>query len=374
MLLLLHNLLDRLLRYQGRIDPEGAHNEVRREVDILFERPDAQWAERRVRPTINLYPLEAAENTDLRQGRPLPQRENGKGFGRMPPLRFDTRYLVFVLAGSPDDEYLLFWRTMETLVRFPSLDAAVLNPNPQTPPDDVERLRRALATQDAPARRTELQQELNQIYERVIDLRDRAFYDLLRPFFPLQARVGRPDDAPKMNELWTGFGLAPRLALLYTVTVPVDVGHETPREPLVLSRRIRVTQPLPADQRASAGVRPDVIERDAAGVPVSGVVMSELAPLDAAGVWVRGIVRNRQRDPLPGVRVALKGAEPALAPVISGPDGSFTLPIADVRPYQEQRAILLEVTPHDGSPEEVAITVSTVVQDVVIAQEPTRKE
>jgi hypothetical protein len=373
MLLLLHNLLDRLLRYQGRIDPEGAHQEVRREIDILFERPNEQWAEQRVRPTINFYPLEAAENTDLRQGRPLPQRENGKGFGRMPPLRFDTRYFVFVVAGSSEDEYLLFWRAMETLVRFPTLDAAVLNPEPQQASAELERVRRVLATQEHSARRAEVQQELSQLYEQAIDPRDRPIYDALRPFLPLNARVGRPDDAPKLNELWSGFGMTPRLALLYTVTVPVETGHETPREPLVLSRRIRAAQPLAADLRAGSGVRPNDIMRDADGTPTGGVELPAASLPDAAGVRLRGIVRDRRHEPLPNARVAVKG-NAGIIPATSGPDGSFMLPIADVRPYQEQRSIVLEVTPHDGSPEEVAVPLTSVFHDLVIAHESTRKE
>ena len=55
----LHQVLTDLILHNGRVNSS--------EIDVTFEVPSKEWADKLVRPTINLYPFELTENVDLRQ-------------------------------------------------------------------------------------------------------------------------------------------------------------------------------------------------------------------------------------------------------------------------------------------------------------------
>src|SRR4051794_2914983 len=100
----IHAALRTLLYERGQIDPA--------EVDINFEAPTREQQDRLLRPTLNLYLLGVAENTDLRLNAPPPRRVNGHSERRLAPLRIDLSYLVSALTGDIEDEHRLLWRAL----------------------------------------------------------------------------------------------------------------------------------------------------------------------------------------------------------------------------------------------------------------------
>src|SRR5687768_3914946 len=118
MLELLDESLRSLFYQSGGIDP--------REVDVLFDPPTKERVQSLTRPAVSLFLYDVQENTDLRQSGPQTSRMNGHSERRMPPLRFDARYLVSALATVVEDEHLLFWRALATLLRHPQLPEGVL--------------------------------------------------------------------------------------------------------------------------------------------------------------------------------------------------------------------------------------------------------
>src|SRR5689334_16423285 len=104
MLTELHTTLQQVLYQRGGIPAD--------EVDIRFEMPTKQWVDSLTRPTINLYLFEMEENIELRQTANQMSRGNGQAQYRIPPRRFDLRYMVSVLTTVIQDEHLLLWRTL----------------------------------------------------------------------------------------------------------------------------------------------------------------------------------------------------------------------------------------------------------------------
>src|SRR5512138_97040 len=96
MLTTIQHAIQRLLHEHGRIDPA--------DVDVCFERPSRQWAESLLRPTINLFLFEIVEDTERRNGAPQVGRAGGQALIRVPPRRFDLRYLVGVFTTQMEDE------------------------------------------------------------------------------------------------------------------------------------------------------------------------------------------------------------------------------------------------------------------------------
>jgi hypothetical protein len=181
----IHDTLAALLNRYGKIDPL--------DVEVTFEPPTRERVQSLLRPAINFFLLEIQENTDLRQTNRQTVRESGQALHRMPSRRFDLRYMVSALATVVEDEQLLLWRTLTTLLKYDRF------------PDDV-------------------------------------LSETLRSLEPLPtARVLRPDEGSRLLDYWSALGMPPRPALLYTVTVPVDL-EITDISPLVLSRSIRYTR------------------------------------------------------------------------------------------------------------------------------------
>src|SRR5688500_15689657 len=94
--------LQQLLWSMGQIDSE--------EVDIRFEAPTKDWVASLTRPTINLFLFDVQENTEKRETNVQTIRSNGKAERRMPPRRFDLRYMVSALTTEIEDEHQLLWR------------------------------------------------------------------------------------------------------------------------------------------------------------------------------------------------------------------------------------------------------------------------
>jgi hypothetical protein len=213
--------------------------------DIRFDLPTRQWLASLTRPTVCFYVYDIQENTELRQPNPHIGRANGQGAHRLPPRRFDLRYLVCTFAGTAADEQVLLWRVLAVLLKHPELPAEAL-------PEELTRI---------------------------------------EP--PLLAKVGKPDDAPRVLDLWNALDLPPRPAIFYTVTAPLDLEVEF-AAPLVLTREMRYSQ---ATRNSKRGQR--------------------------RRFQIGGTLRDRQGRPLPGVRVRVAGS--AAEPVVTGDDGRFKL-------------------------------------------------
>jgi hypothetical protein len=216
MLAELHSSLQVLLRERGLLDE--------RDVAIEFESPVKTWVAARTRPTLNLFLFDLQENVELRQTSLETTRANGRGIQRMPPRRFDLRYLVSALTTDPADEHLLLWRTLVTLMKYPVL-----------PPDLLPEL----------IRRHEL---------------------------PVQAKVVRTEEGPRPLDLWTALESPPRPALLYVVTVPVDLEIAI-EAPLVFTRTARYAS-LEAADRPDTFTQIGGVVRDPRGAPVADVRVS----------------------------------------------------------------------------------------------------
>jgi hypothetical protein len=224
--------IQRLLYEHGQIDPD--------EVDVRFERPSRQWAESLMLPTINLFLFDIAENTDRRNGAPQVGRATGQAQMRVPPRRFDLRYMVSVFTTLMEDETTLLWRTLATLLRHNPLPAELLS------------------------------EEL-----RALDL-------------PLHTQIGQPEQSTKPHELLSALDLPPRPALVYTVVAPLDLELAF-SAPLVLSRSIRFTRPTPAAERAELGLTAEHAPAFDAMLRIGGIVRNQHGqPIQAATLAVEG--------------------------------------------------------------------------------------
>ena len=177
-----HRSLQSLLYDRGHIAAD--------DVDISFEMPIRPWIGARTRPTLSFFLFDIRENTELRQTSPETVRANGRGTHRLPPRRFDLRYLVSALTTVVEDEHLLIWRALGTLMKHPTLPAEML-------PESI-----------------------------------RAFG------IPVTGKIADPDDSPRALDVWSALENPPRPALIYVATVPLDLEMET-SAPLVLTRTAR---------------------------------------------------------------------------------------------------------------------------------------
>jgi hypothetical protein len=191
-------------------------------VAIAFELPTRQWVGSLSRPTVNFFLYDLQENTELRQPNPQARRARGEMAHRMPPRRFDLRYLVAAFCSVAADEQLLLWRMLAVLLKHPELPVEALADEP-----------RGLEA-------------------------------------PIPTRIGRPDDAPRALELWNALDLPPRPALFYTVTAPLNLEVEF-SAPLVLSTMTHFTAP-PAGGELDSGL---VTQRDPeTRAPLDGLVLA----------------------------------------------------------------------------------------------------
>lgn len=219
MLAEIHEGLKKMVLERGNLDP--------REVDVEFETPSREWISGLSRPTINFFLFDLQENLALRQvGLETTRGEGNHGSRRLPPRRFELHYQVTAISGDTRDQHELLWRVMVTLLR-----------------------------------QHHLPEEYVPAWAR-------------RPDAPLLTRVGQPDDGPRLRELWTALASGPRPALLYALTVPVDLelGFDAP---LVLTRTTRYA-PLPLlgePTWAQAPYRIGGRVLDRRGEPLEGVMV-----------------------------------------------------------------------------------------------------
>jgi hypothetical protein len=277
-------------------------------VDIRCEMPTKQWVGSLTRPTINFYLYDLQENTELRQTNPHANRANGHTTHRMPPRRFDLRYMVSVLAGDAEDEQMLLWHVLATLIKH------------QTFPADT--LPEALKALDP----------------------------------PLVTKVGKPDDSPRTLDLWSTFDLPPRPALLYTITAPLDLDVVFKETKLVLKAITHMTRPTMNDEAAGNGIDPTRVTRRRLTnrAPEDGVALAETQQLTA---HITGVIRDVWGSPLAEVRMSVEGHDTAS---ITDHKGKFTLARVPVGPAT------LRIERGDEAPRQRAIVVPSETYDIVL--------
>jgi len=248
-----NSALTRLVHERGLVPPD--------DVDIEFDPPVRSWVGGRTRPTLNFFLFDIEENTELRSTQAQTTRGNGVAVRRIAPRRFDLRYMVSAITTVVEDEHLLLWRTLVTLMKHPTLPESLL-------PESV------------------------------------TSYGL-----PVAAKVLKHEDAPRALDIWGALETPPRPALIYVVTLPVDLDL-TFTAPLVLTRTARYAR-----------------LRD-------GVSIEQ-------GVHIGGTVRDRKGRPLVGARVSAEGRA---FETTTGSEGEFVLPDVDAGP------VTLRVL-RDGRPE-----------------------
>lgn len=207
MLLEVHSALQRLLYERGQISA--------REVDIQFERPTREQIDKLTRPTVNLFLFELQENSELRENDFHTRRSssNSRAERYLPPRYFDLRYMVSILTSAIEDEHLLLWRVLTTLVR-----------HRQFPPDLLSE-----------------------------ELRD--------PDCFLTSKVSQDDDGERLSSLWNALGVPPRPALSYILTVPVAM-DQVVEAPLVLTRTVRYTNMHESEKEFEMVTSPKPPSRD----------------------------------------------------------------------------------------------------------------
>ncbi|MGH9844971.1 MAG: Pvc16 family protein [Blastocatellia bacterium] len=232
------------------------------EENTCFDIPIKHWLEALTHPTLNFYLFDIQENTDLRQTDWLPPQTNGKSATRrMPPRRFDLRFMVSAFADDIETEHQLLWWTLRTLLQNPELP----------PPDWREKWKGKL---------------LPEVFAQL---------DALEA--PLPARIGDKEDSARLLDLWGALEAPPRPALVYIVTAPMDleIGQEAP---LIFTRKLRygdITGGGGKDERYHIGG----VVRDKHAEPVAGalvkVEMQAAASGKQPGDWTEVFVRTVER-------------------------------------------------------------------------------
>ena len=214
MLSTIHNAVEQLLHQQGQIEID--------EVDIRFEAPTKDWIASLTRPTINLFLFDVQENTEKRETNVQTVRSNGKAERRMPPRRFDLRYMVSALTTEIEDEHQLLWRVLTTLMRYQQLPQEVL-------PESLRSL---------------------------------------EP--PLTARIANKEEGSNFLDIWSALGTPPHPALGYIVTVPLDLDIAI-QAPIVLTRTTRYRRTTRDEVTMETAIHIGGIVRSKEGQPLNGL-------------------------------------------------------------------------------------------------------
>jgi hypothetical protein len=144
---------------------------------------------------------------------------------------------------------------------------------------------------------------------------------------PVTAQIKTPDLGRELGEIWTALEESPRPALLYVVTVPIDLDL-TIGAPLVLTRTARYAR-----------------------------TTDPARPLETY-THIGGRVRNRQGQEVGGARVALEGH--VREAVVTDSSGQFTLVDVPSGPMK------LRITPPGGRPRLVEIAVPSPSYELVV--------
>jgi len=346
----LHLAIKLLFYGPGRVPPG--------EVDVSFEMPTREWLASLTRPTLNLFLFELEENTELRQTALPPTAQTIRtaagelhGIQRMPARRFDLRYLVCAPSTVVEHEHLLLWRALVTLLKYQQLPTEVLEATFATSMREAGLLAEDQAPPIPRRGKVATREELYAFavaLDGVGRLGDGLATLSLDP--PISGQVAQIKEGPRLHDLWGAFDLPPRPALIYTVTVPIDldIAVETP---LVLRRVTRYTVPDPGAAGVSPGVRPELVTArdtsEAERAPLNGVTILDTRVQEHG--TISGVVRDRNGRPLPGVALVVAGRERNR--VVSDADGRFTmaeipqgsLQIRAVRPRHPPQEVTLSV-------------------------------
>jgi hypothetical protein len=98
-----------------------------REVDVVFDAPDGEWAAGVSRPTVDLYLWDVRPNlTEREYGEELVQQADGRRFRREPLPRVNCRYLVTAWTTEVRDEHSLLGNVLAALLLHPVIEAEYL--------------------------------------------------------------------------------------------------------------------------------------------------------------------------------------------------------------------------------------------------------
>lgn len=198
----LDETIKNLLTKAGGFDPN--------QVDISFKIPNREWSEKEVqRPTLNCYLFDIHERRALREEGWRP--ENRKEARRQPPLFFELTYLITAWTRNIEDEHMLLWEVLETLVRFPTLN----DPNvvlERKPRDDMRANRWAEAAAALPPN-TDKRPRLTECLHGSL-----ADYP-----WPITAQIAQLEGVLKSpGEFWTALENHLKPSLSYVVTLGLD--------------------------------------------------------------------------------------------------------------------------------------------------------
>jgi Pvc16 N-terminal domain/Carboxypeptidase regulatory-like domain len=242
-----------------------------RNADVSFLTPDRDFAPGQA--TVNLFLYEVRENRDLRDPRPIVEKD-GARFSRRPgPLRADCSYIVTTWAAGAAGparvaaEHQLLGQALTWLSRFPTI-----------PPQYRQG---ALGDPDL--------------------------------IYPPPTMVAQLDPNQHAGDFWTAMGVAPRPAFYLTVTLELDLGGEI-TGPLVTTRTIDFLSCGEFDS-AWIGIGGRVVDQAAGGV--EGAVI-DLVDLE---VRTRSLEAGRYTFPrVPAgqhtVRVVARGFQPKTQPLV----------------------------------------------------------
>ena len=114
-----------------------------RDVDVVFDAPDGEWAAGVSRPTVNLYLWDVRPNLAEREyGEELIEQGDGRKFRRKLLPRVDCRYLVTAWTSDVGDEHSLLGNVMTQLLLHEIIDPEhLVGPFSNTRPLPTIRLR-----------------------------------------------------------------------------------------------------------------------------------------------------------------------------------------------------------------------------------------
>jgi Pvc16 N-terminal domain/Carboxypeptidase regulatory-like domain len=275
MLTALHESLKKLLRQEGGINAD--------DVNVEFEIPNRSWVGTLTKPTINFFLHDLEENATLRKTNfeQISARGSATSITKAPPRRLNLRYQVTVFSGEVRDQHELLWRVTALLMRHHELPTELL-------PTAITRLE-----------------------------------------LPVSARVSQPEDGPRGNDLWSGLELPPRPALLYLLTVPLDL-ELTLQSPLVLTRSLL----LQSSEDAAPGSA-------------------------ARSATIGGVIRGVKGQPLSGVSVWRENSSAAGS--ITDEDGRYVLSNVP------EGELMLRIAPPGGVPTRHSLSVPSGKYDVNLA-------
>lgn len=184
----LHDAIRRLLFMRGQL-PQP-------DVDVRFDTPTKEWISSLIRPTVSVFLYDIQENLELRHTSFQTRREGSRAFTKADPRLFDFRFMVSVISTEVEDEHMILYRVLYTLLKHTELDQEFL----------PEGLRNTSVG--------------------------------------VLCRVDQPSEtSSRLTDIWNAIEVPPRPALTYVVTLPVDT-EETFEAPLVLTRSARYRSTL----------------------------------------------------------------------------------------------------------------------------------